>query len=184
MKTILEKTKKESIDFSSTVDYMVEKITDIVENIGPRAPGSKEELKAQESMGEDLKKWADEIAIEEFTVNRQAFMGFIPFTVAMAIGATVLYWLNYPLVGFILTILGIIPLVLEFLMYRRFIDVLFKGHPSHNLIATKKPTGEIKKRIIFIGHADSQYEWTLNYLLGGTGMKLFLIQAAVGLFVV
>ena len=184
MKTILEKSKLETIDFSPTVDYMVKKITDIVEKIGPRAPGSKEELAAQESMGEDLKEWSDEITIEEFTVHRQAFMGFIPFTVAMALAATVLYWVNYPLIAFLCTILGIIPLVLEFLMYKRFLDPLFIGHPSHNLIATKKPKGEIKKRIIFIGHADSQYEWTLNYLLGGTGMKLFLIPAAVGLFVV
>mgnify|MGYP003300383964 FL=1 len=108
-------------------------------------------------------------------------MGFIPFTVAMALAATVLYWVDYPLVAFLCTVLGIIPLVLEFLMYKRFLDPLFIGHPSHNLIATKKPKGEIKKRIIFIGHADSQYEWTLNYLLGGTGMKLFLIPAVVGL---
>lgn len=184
MKTILEKIKTESIDFSSTVDYMVKKITEICNDIGPRAPGSPEELKAQKALGEDLGQWADKIEIEEFTVRRQAFMGFIPFTVAMAIGATILYWLNFPLVGFILTILGIIPLVLEFLMYKRFIDPFFKGHPSHNLIATKNPTGDVKKRIIFIGHVDSQYEWILNYLLGGTGMKLFLIPAAVGLFVV
>ena len=44
-------------------------------------------------------------------------------------------------------------------------------------------TGETKKRIIFIGHADSQYEWILNYKLGGTGMKLFLIPAVVGLII-
>ena len=77
--TILEKSKLEAIDFSSTVDYMVKRITEIVEKIGPRAPGSKEELAAQEFMGEDLKEWSDEITIEEFTVHRQAFMGFIPF---------------------------------------------------------------------------------------------------------
>ncbi len=184
MKTILKKANKEKIDFSETIDYMVKKITEICEEIGPRAPGSEQEFSAQKSMGEDLKQWADDVTVENFTVHRQAFMGFIPFTVACAISATVLYWLNFELVGFILTILAIVPLVLEFLMYKRFLDPLFFGHPSHNLIATKKPKGEVKKRIIFIGHADSQYEWTLNYLLGGTGMKLFLIPAAVGLFVV
>ena len=129
MKTILEKSKLETIDFSPTVDYMVKKITDIVEKIGPRAPGSKEELAAQESMGEDLKEWSDEITIEEFTVHRQAFMGFIPFTVAMALAATVLYWVDYPLIAFLCTVLGIIPLVLEFLMYKRFLDPLFIGKP-------------------------------------------------------
>ena len=180
MKTVFSKLDAAKINLDANTDYMVKKITDICEKIGPRAPGSKEEYAAQQSMGEDLKKWSDDVSFEEFIVHRQAFMGFIPFTVAMAIIATILYF-SYPLVGFLLTILGFIPLVLEFLMYKQFIDPLFKGHTSHNLIATRKPTGETKKRIIFVGHSDSQYEWILNYKLGGTGMKLFLIPAVVGL---
>lgn len=180
MKSTLNRFNSIKPDFDSTVDYMVKKITDICEKIGPRAPGSPEELKAQQDMANDLEKWADKVDIEGFTVHRQAFMGFIPFTVAMAIIATVLFFFK-PIVGFILTVLGFIPLVLEFLMYKRFIDPLFKGHPSHNVIATRKASEETKKRVIFIGHADSQYEWILNYKLGGTGMKLFLIPAVVGL---
>ena len=180
MKTFSEKFDASKINMKASVDYMVETITHICEKIGPRAPGSEEEYKAQQYMGEDMKKWADKIEFEDFIVHRQAFMGFIPFTVAMAIIATILYF-SYPLVGFLLTVLGFIPLVLEFLMYKQFIDPLFKGHTSHNLIATRKPTGETKKRIIFVGHSDSQYEWILNYKLGGTGMKLFLIPAVVGL---
>ena len=180
MKTVLSKLDATKINLDANTDYMVNKITEICEKIGPRAPGSKEEYAAQQSMGVDLKKWSDDVSFEEFIVHRQAFMGFIPFTVAMAIIATILYF-SYPLVSFLLTILGFIPLVLEFLMYKQFIDPLFKGHTSHNLIATRKPTGETKKRIIFVGHSDSQYEWILNYKLGGTGMKLFLIPAVVGL---
>lgn len=182
LKTINSKVDINKLDFDSTVNYMVKKITDICEKIGPRAPGSKEELAAQQSMGEDLKQWSDSVELEDFTVHRQAFMGFIPFTVAMAILATIFFF-SYPLISFILTIIAFIPLVLEFLMYKQFIDPLFFGHPSHNLIATRKPKGEVKKRIILVGHSDSQYEWILNYKLGGTGMKLFLIPAVVGLVV-
>ncbi len=182
MKTALKKLDSSKIDLNSTVDYMVKKITDICEKIGPRAPGSPEEFEAQKSMAADLEKWSDKVEFEEFTVHRQAFMGFIPFTVAMAILATIFFFFK-PIVGFILTILGFIPLVLEFLMYKRFLDPLFFGHPSHNVIATRKASGETKKRIIFVGHSDSQYEWILNYKLGGTGMKLFLIPAVVGLVV-
>ena len=182
MKTVKLRLGTHEVDFESTVKYMVDKITDICTNIGPRAPGSVEEFKAQQSMGEDLKQWSDVVESEEFIVHRQAFMGFIPFTVAMAICATILFFFK-PLIGFILTILAFIPLVLEFLMYKQFIDPLFIGHKSHNLIARRKPTGETKKRIILVGHADSQYEWILNYKLGGVGMKLFLIPAVVGLVV-
>lgn len=180
MKTVMEKLDSRTLNLVANTEYMVKKITGICEEIGPRAPGSEEEFKAQKSMGEDLKKWSDNVTFEEFVVHRQAFMGFIPFTVAMAIFATVLYF-TYPLVGFFLTVLGFIPLVLEFLMYKQFIDPLFFGHTSHNLVAVRNPKSDVKKRIIFIAHSDSQYEWTLNYKLGGTGMKLFLIPAIVGL---
>lgn len=180
MKTTFEKLDKTKFNIEETVEYMVKKITDICEKIGPRAPGSPQEFEAQKVMAADLEKWSDDVKFEDFTVHRQAFMGFIPFTVAMAILSTVFFFTK-PIVGFILTILGFIPLILEFLMYKRFLDPLFKGHPSHNVIATRKASGETKKRIIFIGHSDSQYEWILNYKLGGTGMKLFLIPAVVGL---
>lgn len=182
MKTVLEKIDANKIDFDSTVKYMVDKITEICEKIGPRAPGSKEEYEAQKSMAKDLEQWSDTVEIEGFTVHRQAFMGFIPFTVAMAILATIFFF-KYPLVSLILTVLGFIPLILEFLMYKQFVDPLFIGHPSHNVIATRKAAGETKKRIIFVGHSDSQYEWILNYKLGGVGMKLFLIPGVVGLII-
>ena len=181
MKTVSSKFDISNINMDSTVKYMVDKITNICEKIGPRAPGSEAELKAQKCMGEDLEKWSDKIEIENFTVHRQAFMGFIPFTVVMAILATIIFFTNYPLISFVLTILGFIPLVLEFVMYKQFVDPLFFGHESHNLIATRSPKGEVKKRIILVAHSDSQYEWILNYKLGGAGMKAFLIPGVVGL---
>lgn len=172
---------KSNID--DTVNYMVDKITDIIKSIGPRAPGSPQELKAQKLMANELRKWSDDVKIEGFTVHRQAFMGFIPFTVAAAIISVFLYWAYMPLKAFGVTVLGIIPLILEFGMYKQFCDPLFKGHPSHNVLAVRKPSGEVKKRIYFVAHADSQYEWLLNYKLGGTGMKIVLIPAVVGLIV-
>ena len=179
MKTALEYSK----DFSpkKLAKYSVKGITRICNEIGPRKPGSPEELKGQQLMANDLKKYCDDVQIEEFKVHRQAFMGFIPFTVACAIASVFINAYVNPVIALVLVLLGAIPLVLEFLMYKEFIDPLFKGHPSHNMIATRKASGETKKRFIIVGHADSQYEWTLNYLLGGVGMKLVLIPAVVGL---
>lgn len=179
MKTALEYSK--NFDIKKLSKFSVKGITRICNEIGPRQPGSPEELKAQELMARELKKYCDEVNIEEFKVHRQAFMGFIPFTVACAVASVFVCKFANPVIALILVILGFIPLLLEFLMYKQFIDPLFKGHPSHNLIATRKASGETKKRIIIVGHSDSQYEWTLNYLLGGVGMKLVLIPAVVGL---
>lgn len=179
MKTALEYSK--NFDVKKLSKFCVKGITRICNEIGPRQPGSPEELKAQELMANEMKKHCDEVKIEEFKVHRQAFMGFIPFTVACAVASVFVNAFVNPYVSLALVILGFIPLILEFLMYKPFIDPLFIGHPSHNMIATRKASGETKKRFIIVGHADSQYEWTLNYLLGGVGMKLVLIPAVVGL---
>ncbi len=179
MKTALEYSK--NFDPKRLAKFSVKNITRIVNEIGPRKPGSPEELKAQELMAKELSKSCDDVKIEEFKVHRQAFMGFIPFTVACAIASVFTYAFASPIISLILVILGFIPLLLEFVMYKQFIDPLFIGHPSHNVIAKRAPKGEVKKRIIFVGHSDSQFEWTLNYLLGGVGMKLVLIPAVVGL---
>ena len=178
---------KTALEYSSNFDpkrlakFSVKNITRIVNEIGPRKPGSPEELKAQELMAKELSKSCEDVKIEEFKVHRQAFMGFIPFTVACAIASVFTYAFASPIISLILVIIGFIPLLLEFVMYKQFIDPLFIGHPSHNVIAKRAPKGEAKKRIIFVGHSDSQFEWTLNYLLGGVGMKLVLIPAVVGL---
>lgn len=72
----------------------------------------------------------------------------------------------------------------EFLMYKEFDDFLFPKQTSHNMIAVRKPKGEVKQRIVMVGHSDSQFEWTLNYLIGGLQAKLFVeIPAVVGLIV-
>ncbi|MBR4858187.1 MAG: M20/M25/M40 family metallo-hydrolase [Clostridia bacterium] len=179
MKTALEYSNK--FDIKKLSRFAVKGITRICNEIGPRKPGSPEELKAQELMAKELAKSCDEVNIEEFKVHRQAFMGFIPFTVACAVASVFTYAFASPIISLILVVLGFIPLLLEFVMYKQFIDPLFIAHPSHNVIARRAPKGEVKKRFIIIGHADSQFEWTLNYLLGGVGMKLVLIPAVVGL---
>lgn len=179
MKTALEYSS--NFDIKKLSRFSVKNITRICNEIGPRKPGSPEELKAQKLMAKELEKYCDEVNIEEFKVHRQAFMGFIPFTVACAVASVFTYAFANPIISLILVILGFIPLVLEFLMYKRFIDPLFIAHPSHNVIAKRKAKGEAKKRMIIVGHSDSQFEWTLNYLLGGVGMKLVLIPAVVGL---
>ncbi|MDR0530454.1 MAG: Zn-dependent exopeptidase M28 [Oscillospiraceae bacterium] len=173
--------------YADTMAWAGYEIRRLVDVYGPRAPGSEAEWKAQQDMGAQLGAWADKVEFEGFAVHRQAFMGFIPFTVLLTMAACVLFWLGHALVGLCLVAAAAIPLVLEFAMYRQFIDPLFKAYPSHNVIATRKAANEIngkpKKRIYLVGHADSQYEWTLNYRLGGVGMKLVLIPAVVGMVI-
>ncbi|MCC8016558.1 MAG: M28 family metallopeptidase [Clostridiales bacterium] len=182
MKTALEYGKDFGIDRQT--EYAVKGITKICKRIGPRKPGSPEEYRAQQWFQKDMKNYCDKTEIEEFTIHRQGFMGFIPFTVACAIASVFVNWFASPVAALILCILAFIPLIFEFLMYKQFDDFIFPKQTSHNMIASRKPAGEVKKRIIMVGHSDSQFEWTLNYLIGGLQAKLFVeIPAVVGLIV-
>ncbi|MBR3149783.1 MAG: M28 family peptidase [Eubacterium sp.] len=173
-----------SFDTKSNTDFSVEQITDICNNIGPRKPGSPEELKAQKFMQQTLDKISDKTEIEDFTLHRQGFMGFIPFTVCMGVASVFVNWFGKPLIAFIMCILAFVPLILEFLMYKEFDDFLFPKQTSHNLIATRAPLGETKQRILLVGHSDSQFEWPINLLLGGLKAKLLVeVPAVVGLVI-
>ncbi|MGN0535655.1 MAG: M28 family metallopeptidase [Eubacterium sp.] len=173
-----------NIDLQKNTEYAVKGITKICKKIGPRKPGSPEELRAQQWMEKDMKNYCDKTAIEPFTLHRQGFMGFIPFTVACGVSSAFLNWFVSPIAAVVLCVLAFIPLLFEFLMYKQFDDFLFPKQTSHNMVATRSPKGEAKQRIIMIGHSDSQFEWTLNYLIGGLQAKLFVeIPAVVGLIV-
>ena len=182
MKTGLEYSK--DFDIDRQVEYAVKGITKVCRRIGPRKPGSPEEYRAQQWFQKDMKNYCEETRIEEFTLHRQGFMGFIPFTVACGIASVFVNWFASPIAALILCICAFVPLFFEFLMYKEFDDFLFPKQTSHNMIAVRKPKGEVKQRIVMVGHSDSQFEWTLNYLIGGLQAKLFVeIPAVVGLIV-
>lgn len=182
MKTALEYSK--DFDIDRQVEYAVKGITKVCRRIEPRKPGSPEEYRAQQWFQKDMKNYCEETRIEEFTLHRQGFMGFIPFTVACGIASVFVNWFASPIAALILCICAFVPLFFEFLMYKEFDDFLFPKQTSHNMIAVRKPKGEVKQRIVMVGHSDSQFEWTLNYLIGGLQAKLFVeIPAVVGLIV-
>lgn len=182
MKVALEYSN--DYDIKRQTEYAMKGITKVCKRIGPRKPGSPEELRAQQWFQKDMKNYCEKTDIEEFEIHRQGFMGFIPFTVACGIASVFVNWFASPIAALVLCVLAFVPLVFEFLMYKQFDDFLFPKQISHNMIASRKPTGEIKKRFIMIGHSDSQFEWTLNYLIGGLQAKLFVeIPAVVGLVV-
>lgn len=182
MKIALEYSDK--FDIKRQTEYAIKGITKVCNKIGPRKPGSPEELHAQKWFEKDMKNYCEETKIEEFTLHRQGFMGFIPFTVCCGVVSVFVNWFASPIIALVLCILAFVPLIFEFLMYKQFDDFLFPKQTSHNMIATRKPSGEVKKRIIMIGHSDSQFEWTINYLIGGLQAKLLVeIPAVVGLVI-
>ncbi|MBQ8062470.1 MAG: M20/M25/M40 family metallo-hydrolase [Clostridia bacterium] len=155
-----------NVDLQKATAEGVAVVADIVGTVGPRPAGSEMELKAQKMLEEKISPYASKTVTEPFSVHRQAFMGFIPFTVACGVSSVFVNWFWSPLAAFILCVLAFIPLFFEFLRYDEFNDFLFPKQTSHNTYAVIPPAGETKQRIVMVSHSDSQYEWTLNWLFG------------------
>ena len=155
------------------VDYSFDSIKYICDEIGPRESGMPAERKAQEWLKDQLLEngWADEAEIEPFTVSRHGLVGFTKIVSVLLVIAAAVQFAAYFVGGAaniaanaVTVVLGLIALVItvaEFLMYKPFIDPLLPKTESGNVYASLKSSGETKRRIIFSGHCDSAYEWTL-----------------------
>ncbi len=172
----------------STKEYMLQGIRHVCETFKKRAPGTQSERDAQEYFKKELEKISDEVIMEDFTVHPSAFMGFIPIAAVFFLASIALYWFSetskwFSVIGVVLTLLAMLMFVVEFLFYRELVDFIFPKHISRNVYAVRKPSGEVKRRIIFGGHADAAYEWT--YSLHGQIKTLapVIMGSVVGMFV-
>lgn len=156
-------------------------IKKVCKEIGPRPAGSDEELKAQEFMAKQTGKAADDVATEEFPVARKAFFGWMQIDAVCLFIATFFLLFNMAAVSLALAVVAVLCLGGEFLFYRQMLDRFYKKYTSHNVILTRKPKGEVKRRIIFAGHADSSFEWRYTHKGGAPLMYVMFIYPALGL---
>ncbi|UKI23435.1 MAG: hypothetical protein L6V88_02775 [Anaerotruncus sp.] len=113
-----------------------------------RKKSSKKYLKGE------LEQWADKVEMEDFSVHPAAFMGWIPAAGCIGIISVIFFWLTYKgvvsgpglaIVATVFVLLALACLVIEFLMYREFVDFLFPRKVSRNVMARRAPSGEVKK---------------------------------------
>lgn len=166
---------------AESAKFMVDEITNVCKECGKRAPGSEGEKKAVEYMGNQLKPYCDDVRMEPFDVYPAAFMGWIYLSVTMYIIGLAAFFFQ-PIATLVLFIAATVIMVLEFVLYKRFVDKLFVKKTSYNLLAVKHPTGDVKRRVFFNGHPDAACEWTFNYHLGGAGFIAHLVISFIGLF--
>jgi len=179
-------------DYDAQLDkytgYMVDRITTLVETIGPRESGSESEHKAQEFVAEDMKDVADTIEREPFRLAPQAFMAWVTLDGALLFVSAILLLLvllgviasqAVKIICLCIPVLAIVLMAFEFLFYKEFMDPFFPKKDTYNLVCTRKASGELKRRIVLSGHVDSAYEWFFTYLGGGKCMVAVAAYAIV-----
>lgn len=167
-------------DRAKYAKYMVDEITHICTKFEKRPPGSKGELQACEYMAETLKEYGCErVEIESFKENPNAFFGWIYVTFTLVFIAMGLMFVT-PIISAVLIAAGFAICFIQFGVYKKLVDKLFKEATGHNVFALKKCKGETKRRIIFNGHPDAVWEWPVNNALGGVAFESHLIISALG----
>lgn len=169
------------------VDYTVKEITNVIKKYGPRESGNDACFDAEKHLKKELDQFCDETHFEEYKMAPKAFLHFTKTVSALIILAVVVclalvftnvisFFIAQCVVGIVIAG-GLFVTVMEFLMYKQFLDGMYKKVTGHNLVAVRKPRGEVKKRIVISGHIDAAYEWRHIYygkdklmlpLMGGT----------------
>lgn len=155
-------------------NFSVRGIKKICKDVGPRPAGSEQEHEAQKLMAAELDGACDKVEIEPFDVHPGAFLGWILTDGIMMIAAIVLFFFGMSAIALALCALSLIFAIVEFLLYKKLLDLFFPKKTSHNVVAVRKPKGEVKRRIIFSGHADSANEWRFTYY-GGSKLLVPII---------
>ena len=163
------------------INYIVQSIMNIIAQVASREPGSDDEKRGQKIMMDDLQHYCDTVVQESFTVHPHTLLGWIPVDAFLMIFSTFAYFFQLRLIAFICTVISILNLVFEFILYYEFLDPLFPKRISTNVIATRKPKGEVKRIAVFNGHTDSNYEWWFNYLGGGHFLAFMIVIPIIGL---
>lgn len=174
------------------VDYTVREITSVIKRYGPRESGNKNCLATQKHIDKEMKPFCDETGFESYKMAPKAFLHFtktVGASVFLAIVVCLIlvycsvfdgigkadFFVPQIIVGAVVAV-GLFITAMEFLLYKQFCDVFYKKIEGHNYYATRKPKGEIKKRIVISGHCDSAYQWRHLYY----GKKLPLMGICMG----
>ncbi len=162
--------------------YMIDEITHICTKFEKRGPGDYGEQQACEYAAEQMKEYGcDKVYVEGFKENPNAFLGWIYFTITCCFLALISYFF-LPVLSIVFIVLGLGLCVLQFGLYKKVVDKFFKEKTGHNCAGFKKPTGEVKRRIIFNGHPDASWEWPFKYKFTYLGFDIHMIVCFIGAF--
>ena len=163
--------------------YMIDEITYICNTFEKRGPGDYGEKQACDYAAEQMKEYGcDRVYVEPFKENPNSFLGWIYITITCCFIALAAYFFNVPAVSIAAIAIGLVICVLQFGLYKKAVDKLFKEKTGHNAAGFKKPTGEVKRRIIFNGHPDGAWEWPFKYKFSYLGFDIHMFVCFIGAF--
>lgn len=160
--------------------YAYDIVTTICSQVGPGVPGSSQERQRAAIISDELASHlgAGNVAVEEFMLAPDAFLGSLPISALLLLFAALLNmsigrfkevpsWASAA-AALVFSIISLLPFIFEFLLYFEFLDPLFKKRLSVNVIGTLRKPGisNVTRLLILSGHHDSALENTWIRFLG------------------
>ena len=143
---------------------VIEDASLMIEKYYGRGAGSESEASTQKEFLERLKKlphsW--DAHEETFRVSSYAFLSFDPMLGGFSSLSILLWWLELPWAAWASSHFAILIALLEFGLYKQFVDPFFPTKISRNVMARIAPQFAVSRRIIIGGHADSAFHWRIN----------------------
>ena len=127
----------------------------LIDDFGPRLAGTQEDLDASDRLYDIMSDTFDEAHQESFYVYKGAFLGWIRLLVASYIIALGLIWMRWFMIAFIILLLSLLVLIIQFFLYLPLLDRFYPKKEARNVYGIVEPKGEVKKQIIISGHHDS-----------------------------
>jgi len=173
---------------NNDAQYAFDIVKTICTEVGPGLPGSTQEWERAGIIQKELESHLGEgnVVVEEFTVAPMAFHGILRVSALFTLIAALLNismgritgvspWLT-AIASLAFSILAVVPVVFETILYREFADPLFKKKQSVNVIGTlRKPgTEDVKRLLILGGHHDSALEFIWLRVLDGVKRRINL----------
>ena len=168
------------------VDYTVKEITNVIKKYGPRESGYENCYAAQKHFKKEMDTFCDGTEFESYKMAPKAFLHFtklvsVVIFLAVVVCAILMYTsIITPLLAQCIVcgvvFVGLFITVMEFLLYKQFMDPLYKKIEAHNLMGVRKPRGEVKRRIVISGHNDESYEWRHLYYGKKVHLLFFLMS--------
>ncbi|NHI94479.1 MAG: M28 family peptidase [Candidatus Lokiarchaeota archaeon] len=143
-----------------------------------RSPGSSGERKGAELTAEHMKKFSDDVKIEDFQLAPKAALGWIKLFVPLFFIALITFYL-VPILSAILMAFNLFIAVGEFVFYKKVIDPFLPKKRSQNTYSIINPSQDTRQTIIFSGHVDSPFQFNFIKWWGGRIYAILVFGAIV-----
>lgn len=168
------------------VAYIVHQIRTMCEAFPGRTGGSQAERACQAYMAEELSRYADKVVTQDFTAHPDAGWGWIVIAAGFGILSVTVPLLGMQslacaALGFAASLIAMAVTIVQFFFGKPVIDRLFQAKEARNVMATARPAGAVRRRIVLCGHADAAYEMTYSHLGGAKCVLGVAASALIGL---